>query len=135
MRIGELADRCGIPTRTIRFYERRGLMAEPARTPSGYRDYDIGGVQRLDFIRTAQTAGLTLREIKEITDLRDAGETPCLRATELIGAKLTAVREQRTELASLEEHLIALLERSEMLDHEECRPENICQILQPSADE
>ena len=43
-------------------------MAEPDRTPSGYRDYDVGGVQRLDFIRAAQAAGLTLREIKGASD-------------------------------------------------------------------
>ena len=60
MRIGELAARSGVTAKTIRFWEAKGLLPDPARTRAGYRDYDSDTLERLDFIRHAQTAGLTL---------------------------------------------------------------------------
>jgi MerR family transcriptional regulator, copper efflux regulator len=84
MRIGELADDVGITTETIRYYEKVGLIAPPTRTASGYRDYDRPALDRLRFIRTAQTVGFTLGEIGEILDLRDDGETPCDHVRHLI---------------------------------------------------
>ena len=84
MRIGELADVVGITTEAIRYYERVGLLPAPTRTSSGYRDYDDPAVERLRFIRTAQTVGFTLGEIGEIIALRDDGETPCDHVRHLI---------------------------------------------------
>ena len=63
MLIGQLADALGIPTRTVRFYERKGLLPDPERADNGYRVYDNTTLARLRFIRTAQAAGLTLAEI------------------------------------------------------------------------
>ena len=57
MLIGQLADHLGIPTRTVRFYERKGLLPEPERAGNGYRVYDDTTLVRLRFIRTAQAAG------------------------------------------------------------------------------
>ncbi len=62
MRIGELADEGGVSTKTIRYYESIGVMREPERTPSGYRDYGRVAVERLLFIRDAQATGLKLAE-------------------------------------------------------------------------
>lgn len=56
MRIGELAERAGVTAKTVRFYEDEGLLAEPARTPAGYRDYDPVVLDRLAFIYDAQCA-------------------------------------------------------------------------------
>nr|MBA3803603.1 MerR family transcriptional regulator [Acidimicrobiia bacterium] len=66
MLIGQVADALGIPTRTIRFYERKGLVPEPQRADNGYRVYDNTTLARLGFIRSAQAAGLTLAEIASI---------------------------------------------------------------------
>ena len=66
MRIGELADRLGVTTKSIRFYESIGLLPDPARTASGYRDYAEADAERLTFIKTAQRLGLSLDEIREI---------------------------------------------------------------------
>ena len=71
MLIGQLADALGIPTRTVRFYERKGLLPEPERAENGYRVYDDTTLARLRFIRTAQAAGLTLAEIASIIGVRD----------------------------------------------------------------
>jgi DNA-binding transcriptional MerR regulator len=62
---GELAERTSVPAKTIRFWEGEGLVPEPARTPSGYRDYDSDAADRIEFIRHAQTAGLNLAQIRQ----------------------------------------------------------------------
>jgi len=70
--IGKLASAGGVGVETIRFYQRRGLLAEPARE-AGIRRYGTDDVRRLRFIRQAQAAGFTLEQIRELLDL-DAGE-------------------------------------------------------------
>jgi DNA-binding transcriptional MerR regulator len=57
MKIGEIAAQAGIPAKTIRFWEDQHLLPPPARTPSGYRDYDRAVLERLAFIRQAQARG------------------------------------------------------------------------------
>ena len=60
MKIGEAAERSGVPAKTIRFWEDQHLLPAPARTSAGYRDYHAAVLERLAFIRHAQAAGLTL---------------------------------------------------------------------------
>jgi DNA-binding transcriptional MerR regulator len=66
MRIGELAKRTGASIQTLRFYEREKLLREPPRNPSGYRAYEAGDLERVQFIKQSQELGFTLREIKEL---------------------------------------------------------------------
>ena len=70
MKIGELANRVGVNIQTIRYYERRGLLPEPERTGSGYREYDEHDVHRMEFILRAKALGFMLSEIRELMDLR-----------------------------------------------------------------
>ena len=63
MRIGELATETDVNIQTLRYYERRGLLAAPDRLASGYRAYGPGAVQRVRFVRRAQELGFTLQEI------------------------------------------------------------------------
>ncbi len=65
MKIGEVAKQTEVGIETIRYYERIGLLAEPQRKPSGYRQYDKAVVARLQFIRRTKELGFTLAEIKE----------------------------------------------------------------------
>ena len=74
--IGVVACRAGVGVETVRFYERQGLLEEPARRQSGYRAYDEAVVTRLRFIRRAKDLGFTLREIKELLSLRRDPTTP-----------------------------------------------------------
>ncbi|MGH8146108.1 MAG: heavy metal-responsive transcriptional regulator [Rhodanobacteraceae bacterium] len=67
--IGALARRAGVGIDTIRYYEREGLLPEPQRRASGYRDYGPGVVERLRFIRRAKDLGFTLEEIRELLAL------------------------------------------------------------------
>ena len=66
MRISELADTVGVPVSTVRYYERIGLLDLPARTASGYRDYDEGSATRLLFVLRARRLGLSCDQIAEV---------------------------------------------------------------------
>lgn len=132
MLIGQLADALGIPTRTVRFYERKGLLPDPQRAENGYRVYDNTTVARLRFVRTAQAAGLTLAEIASVIHVRDDGITPCSHVDSLLEAKLAEVRERRLQLATLESELAQLLDRSRRLDPADCTAGEICHIFSPS---
>lgn len=129
MLIGELASAVDVPPATVRYYERRGLLAEPARAPNGYRHYDETAISRLRFIRSAQAAGLTLGEIGTVIELREQGATPCEHVGQLLDTKLGEVRERQRQLAALERELASLIARSRGLDPAECSPNDVCHIL------
>ena len=104
--IGGLARAAGVGVETVRYYQRRGLLPEPARPPGEVRRYADADVRRLRFVRLAQAAGFTLAEIKELLDL-DASDDRA-RARELaqgrvaaIDAKIEELREARDALAGL----------------------------------
>ena len=69
LRSGELADAAGVNLQTLRYYERRGLLAEPARSPGGHRMYSDQDVTILRVIKTAQRLGFSLAEVAELVDL------------------------------------------------------------------
>ena len=131
MLIGELADAVGVTPQTIRFYERKGLLPHAPRSANGYRTYDDSTKTRLRFITVAQTAGLTLAEIRSIIDLRDHGTVPCAHVAELIDTKLSGVRAWIMQLTALQAELEALTKRSHLLDPADCTDEDICHILTP----
>ena len=83
MRIGELAAATGATTKTLRFYEESGLRPQTERAANGYRDYGPEALSRLDFIRRGRAAGLTLAQIREVIDIRDAGDAPCRHGRDL----------------------------------------------------
>lgn len=132
MMIGELAKAVGVPSQTIRFYERTGLLPAPSRATNGYRTYGTSMIARVRFIRTAQAAGLTLAEIGTIVDLRDEGEPPCSHVVALLGHKLDTVQARRRELAVVESELEQLIDRGHRLDPAQCTDADVCQILAES---
>lgn len=129
MRIGELASRTGITTKTIRFWESTGLLADPPRSPSGYRDYGPGAIDRLEFIRHAQTAGLTLGEIRQVLAISDAGRPPCEHVDELIHRHLSDLDQRIRELTATRRRLRHLAQRA--AEHDPAACERYCGILQP----
>ncbi|WP_280459514.1 MerR family transcriptional regulator [Nocardia carnea] len=84
IRIGELTTASGTTAKTIRFYEHRGPLPEPARTPGGYRDYGPDQIDRLRFIRQAQAAGLSSTEVRQVLAIIDRHEAPCGHAEQLL---------------------------------------------------
>ena len=131
MRIGEVAETAGVPTQTIRFYERKGLLPPAQRGPNGYRDYDPSTLTRLQFIRSGQAAGLALVEIASILELRGEGAVPCAHVRSLLLTKREDVRTRQRELAALEAELDVLVGRSERLDPADCTDDQICHIISP----
>ncbi len=106
--IGQLAKRADVGVETVRFYERKALLAEPDRRPSGYRQYDEEVVDRLRFIKRAKELGFTLKEIKELLSLRVDPSTTCTdvknRAEEKIGdiqAKIRTLQGMKKALVKL----------------------------------
>lgn len=109
MTIGELAKRAGVNVQTIRFYEREELLPNVHRWPdSGYRDFDNEALLRLQFIRSAKELGFTLREIKELLDMRILPGESCAEVRQLIGTKLTDLDRRMTEMRRLRRTLVKL---------------------------
>lgn len=129
MRIGQLARQSGLAPSAVRYYEHLGLLAPPTRMPSGYRSYDGDTIDRLAFIRSAQAVGLTLAEVRQVLDVRDAGEAPCGVVTELIDRRHAAVIARIAELQALERELTLLLERAARLEPRDCDPSGICHVI------
>ena len=99
MLIGEVAHRSGVPPKTLRYYEDIGLLPAPARTVSGYRDFDGTVIDRLRFIRSAQAIGLSLGEIRGIVALRDDGQAPCGHVLELLRTRSLEIGRTIAELS------------------------------------
>jgi MerR family mercuric resistance operon transcriptional regulator len=104
--IGGLAKAAGVGVETVRYYQRRGLLPEPARPPGEVRRDGEADVKRLKFIRTAQAAGFTLAEIKELIHLDASDDRP--RARELAQARVAAIDEKIAELREAREALAGL---------------------------
>lgn len=131
MRIGELADRAGVSTKTVRYYESIGVMGPPSRTPSGYRDYDDDAVDRLRFVRDAQATGLSLAEIQSVLELKDAGTRSCEHTRSLLERHLDDVDVQIARLQAARRELAALADRAADLDPAACTDPNRCQVISP----
>lgn len=129
MRIGELAQKTGVTTKTIRYYEGIGVIPEPERMANGYRLYDEVDVDRLHFVRDAQAAGLSLVEINLILDLRDQGESTCEHVIEMLESHLADVDRQLEELGRTKNQLKAMTVRARKLDPSTCTDANRCQTI------
>lgn len=129
MKIGDLADRAGVSTKTIRYYESIGLMAEPERTPAGYRDYDGSALERLRFVRDAQATGLTLSEIQSVLELKDSGARSCEHTRDLLNRHLDEIDAQIRRLEVARNELEGLARRAADLDPTNCTDPNRCQVI------
>jgi MerR family copper efflux transcriptional regulator len=130
MRIGELARRTGIPTKTIRFWESQGLLPAPSRTAGGYRDYQLTDAERLAFIRRSQLAGFRLHDIRQVLTIVDAGEPACQHVAAVIDERLRDVDARIAELRRARKHLRELAKRAAAQDPADCR--GYCTILTTS---
>lgn len=129
LRISELARRVGVPTSTVRYYERIGLVAGPGRSASGYRIYDADAASRLLFITRAKRLGLSLDAIAELAGIWDGSNCGATQArlAALLDAKRAEIAEQIRELecfdiqlADVQQHLAA------DATPVECRPDLNC---------
>ncbi|MBU6415637.1 MAG: Hg(II)-responsive transcriptional regulator [Xanthomonadaceae bacterium] len=107
--IGRLAEAADVHVETIRYYQRRGLVAEPAKPLGGIRRYDETHARRLRFIKHAQTLGFSLDEVADLLALDDGRR--CREAGRLGANKLTVVRERIAQLRRVERALAALVDQ------------------------
>jgi DNA-binding transcriptional MerR regulator len=139
--IGELSHRVDVPTQTIRYYERLGLLDAPERTESQYRIYSEEAVERLQFIQKAKLYGLSLDEIKQLIKIRVEGVPPCASLKAMVKKHLDEldyhIQEMlafRQELANRYEQIDTLLSDSSAAHTEVNFNGRICGLIEREND-
>ena len=128
--IGSVAKESGVPIKTIRYYEELGLLKAVGRTEGGYRLFKSDIFARLNFIKRAQSVGLSLAEIKEFLDIHDRGDLPCERVKTKLEDKLSEIEHQIQQLQILKLQIKGLLSRRETIP--ETSEQTICPIIERS---
>src|SRR6188768_362588 len=111
MKIGEVAKLSGTGIETIRYYEREGLLLEPERRPSGYRQYDDSTVERLEYIRRAKELGFTLAEIRELLELSFTAHAGCDHIRQRAEAKVADIEGKIRNLQQMKRSLGKIIQR------------------------
>ena len=110
MRIGEIAREASVGVETVRFYEQKGLIAQPAKPRTGgYRDYPAQSVHRIRFIRRAQRLGFSLGEIVELLDLEAGPDAGCADVRRRAEAKRAEVLAKIDNLDKIKDALEMLI--------------------------
>jgi MerR family copper efflux transcriptional regulator len=105
MQIGTVGKRLGLSVDAIRFYERNALLPPPPRTEGGFRQYSENDLETLSFIGRVQNLGFTLREIRELLELRRSPFQACAPVRRRLEAKLGDVQQKVSDLQKLEREL------------------------------
>ena len=105
----EVARATGVSTDTLRHYERLGLLPDVHRTTSGYRRYAPAAVARVQMIQRALVMGFSLRDLKRVLAVRDAGGAPCRSVRALVGQRLQELNERLEHLRGLRDDLTDLV--------------------------
>jgi DNA-binding transcriptional MerR regulator len=106
VKIGEIATEAGVTVDTVRFYERVGVLPPPARTESGYRDYDRDTIERIRLTRELQAIGFTLRDAVDALAAHDAGGATCESEQWRLQAVLDRVDGKLAELNALRRRIV-----------------------------
>ncbi len=110
LKIGEVSRLTGLPVKTIRYYEEIGLLSTTTtRSKAGYRLFAPTVLNRLAFIKRAQSLGLSLNEIQELLAVHDSGELPCGAVKKHLLLKVEAITQQIDALSILKSELLGLL--------------------------
>ena len=132
LKIGEVASQSGIPVKTIRYYEEIGLLTpETTRSASGYRLFNPTALNRLAFIKRAQSLGLSLREIQDILEVHDSGELPCGTVKEHLLLKVQDITQQIESLEILKSELSGILSGWQEQPLCTASSQTICPNIQP----
>ncbi len=131
MQIGAVGKRVGLSVDAIRFYERKALLPLPPRTQGGFRQYSENDVDTLSFIGRVQNLGFTLREVRDLLDLRRSRLQPCAPVRRRLEEKLADVEQKVSDLQKLEHELRLALRRC----NKEMRKRSAhCPILREKSD-
>lgn len=127
--IGDVAALADVPAATVRYYERRGLLAATSRTRAGYRQYGPDAAQRLRFIRHAQALGFSLEEIQELLTLRADDAAACPHVAAAAREKVQTIIRRIGELDRMKQTLQELIRSCDA--HE---PSDACPVLSALAE-
>ncbi len=130
MKIGEVARETGISPKAIRFYEGFGLLPDPGRTESGYRQYGPEAVERLAFVGRAKQLGMSLEEIRGVLDIHDRQEPTCTHVRDLLEQKITAVNQALIDLTDLRTELKALAGAAGTMEDCHASGGRVCGIIE-----
>ena len=129
LKIGDVSKRSGIGVEALRFYEKSGLLDRPSRTFSGYRVYGEEVLERLAFIKRAQTLGFSLEEIRQIVDDARKGQSPCDEVREIVRRRMEELDERLRELRRYRQELKSTLEEWDKVGR---APGHICGLIEGS---
>lgn len=115
MQIGEAAALTGLDVSTIRFYEEQGVLPPPARSASGYRDYQESEVELMRFVRRLRILELPLDDITEIVALRTAGQAPCAVVRDALAREAAAIEDRISQLRKLGQELRRLQDEADQI--------------------
>lgn len=124
LRIGQVAKESGVGVETVRFYESEGLIALPKRSASGYRQYSESIIEQIQFIRHAKKLGFSLKEIRELTELKRAPNARCDSVKATASAKIADIQRKIDALEQMKTALQPLVDRCKSSD-----PISDCPIL------
>jgi DNA-binding transcriptional MerR regulator len=134
MQIGEVAKRTSLTVDAIRFYEKRKLLPKAVRSAGRFRLYGEGTIERLRFIQQMQGFGFSLREVRELIQLRERKVDACESVKQLVQAKLVDVRAKLQELRRLESELeMDLRKCNRELNHRRRHAAHACPMLEEVA--
>lgn len=122
MRTSEVAAQAHVNSQTLRYYERRGLLPEPERSPSGYRSYTADAVRVVRFVKQAQQLGFTLDDVEELLHLAGGGPASCEEAKRMARARIADLERRIDQLASMRDALNRLVDTCD-------QPQRDCPIL------
>ena len=114
--ISQIAKVANVGVETVRYYHRRGLLPEPTKPLGGHRRYSECDVERLQFIKRAQTLGFSLDEVENL--LRLDGTTCCADTHNLAVRKLVLIQEKMASLAAIQTALSGLIHQCEIGNQE-----------------
>ena len=133
MTIGEVADRTGLTTQGIRYYEREGLLPKTNRTHTGYRMYGPEALSRLAFVKQARRLGLSLGEVRQILRMSDSGRAPCCQVRELLAGKLEELDRTIAELSRFRDQLRRFLSKIAGMPDQADTSDQVCRLVEMSS--
>ena len=111
MQIGMVAKQCGIGVETVRYYERQGLISEPLRSESGYRQYSEIVLKQIKFVQFSKSVGFSLRDIRELLKLRSNPGEACQKARNKLLDKVDEIQQKITTLEKMKATLIPFIDQ------------------------
>lgn len=134
MQIKEFSQQTNLPAKTIRYYEKIGLLPPPRRRENGYRDYDASDVERARLVAGARRLDFSLDDIQEILDLRERQIAPCRVVLDLLEEKANEISQRIVELQRMETELRNLRRLGETFPTDDIDGKNcVCHLVREQA--